>query len=43
MTFSMSLPSVFKRMIGQNILEVLYEALLGLEMIIEDNILDCNS
>ena len=42
MTFSMSLPSVFKRVIDQNILGVLYEALLGLGMIIEDNILKCN-
>ena len=34
-TFSISLPSIFKRIMGLNILEVLYNALLGLGMIID--------
>jgi len=40
-TFSINLPSVFRRMIGLNILRVLYEVLLGLGMMIDVNILKC--
>ena len=43
MTFSISLPSILKRTISQNILGVLYEALLGLGIIMEDNVLKCDS
>jgi len=42
MTFSISLPSVFNRTIGLNILGELYKALLGLGMIIELDILKCD-
>jgi len=34
---------MFRRMIGLDILEVLYEALLGLEMMIDIDVLKCNS
>ena len=40
--FSMSLLRVFKRTIGWNILGDFYKALWGLEMIIDDDILQCN-
>jgi len=43
MTFSMSLLSIFNNMIGLNIFGELYEALLDLEIIMDDKILKCNS
>ena len=39
MTFSINLPSVFKSMIGLNIFGMLYKGLLGLEMIINVDVL----
>ena len=42
-TFLMSLSSVFNRMIGLNIFGELQEVLLGLGIIMEDDILKCNS
>ena len=39
MTFSMSFPNVFKRMMGRNDLAWSYNVLLGLEMIIVDEYL----
>ena len=42
-TFLISLSSIYNRTIGLNDLEELYEALLGLEMIMELDILECNS
>jgi len=39
MTFSISLLSVFNSIIGLNIFEELYEALLGLGIMIEDDVL----
>ena len=43
MTFSMSLLSIFNRTISLNVLGELYEALLGLGMITNNNILKCIS
>jgi len=43
MTFSISLPSIFNRTIGLNILEKSYKALVGLKMMMELDILKCNS
>ena len=42
MTFSMSFPSIFNKEIGWNILGELYEALLGLGVMINDDTLKCN-
>ena len=39
MTFSMSLLSVFNSIIGLNVFGELYEILLGLEIIIKDDVL----
>ena len=39
----MSFPSVFNKMMGQNILGELYEALLGFGMMIDNDILKCDS
>jgi len=41
MTFSISLPSIFNRTIGLNVLEVLYDALLSLEIMIDIDTLKC--
>ena len=41
-TFSISLLNVFKKIIGLNIFEVLYEALLGLGIIIDVDVLKCD-
>ena len=43
MTFLISLPSIFNRTIGLNILEESYKALVGLEMMMELDVLKCNS
>ena len=43
MTFSMNFPSIFNNTMDQNILGELYEALLDFGMIIDNNILKCNS
>ena len=43
MTFSISFPRVFNRIIGQNIFRKLYIALFGCEMIIKDDILKYDS
>ena len=40
--FLMSLPSIFSRIIGLNIFEMLYETLLGLGMIINIDVLKYN-
>jgi len=42
MNFSINLPNIFRRTIGWNILKESYEALLGLEMMIVNNILKYN-
>jgi len=42
-TFLISFLRVFNKMIGRNILSRLYEVLLGLEIIIDDDNLKCNS
>ena len=39
MTFLMSLPSIFNSTIGLNIFRKSYEALLGLGMMMEDDVL----
>ena len=41
MTFSMSFPNILRRMIGQNILGLLYNVLLGFRMIIDIDFLKC--
>jgi len=38
----MSFPSVFRRMMGQNVLGVLYDGLLGFGMIIVIDFLKCD-
>ena len=42
-TFLNSLPIVLSRTIGQKVLEVLYDSLLGLGMMIVDETLKCDS
>ena len=42
MTFLISLPNIFNRMIGLNILEKLYKALLSLGIMMELDILKCD-
>jgi len=43
MTFSMSSLSVFNNTIGLNIFEKSYEVLLGLEIMMEDDVSKCGS
>jgi len=42
MNFSISLPSIFNKMIGLNVLEKSYKALLGLGMMMELDVLKYN-